>query len=231
MQGAIFSGIYGLSASQPLSCFSGNCTWEYFQTISVCSSCKNVTLSSVKLCTGSDIMPSRCNYTSPLGLIVCGIHDRGMSTTSTWTLLSATAESTESSLVTIAFVKNSMELDNVGKIAAPEVHECKVRFCARTISGVAVQNSKIHDGTTKAATILLDWAVHPQYNNTIKVQGPEALGYVTYYMNHADYITTLYSLKALFSNSSHTPGTGYKTTPESTQWGITCVLYNSTNIT
>ncbi|KAK7536607.1 hypothetical protein IWX49DRAFT_593740 [Phyllosticta citricarpa] len=66
MQGAIFAGAYGLSSGSLLQCPTGNCTWDPFVTLGVCSSCLDVTAECDQTCSSNSKSDSVsfCSYTT-----------------------------------------------------------------------------------------------------------------------------------------------------------------------
>ncbi|KAK8171336.1 hypothetical protein BKA80DRAFT_306094 [Phyllosticta citrichinensis] len=72
MQGAIFAGAYGLSSGSLLQCPTGNCTWDPFIPLGVCSGCLNITAECNRSCSPNTEEQTdsvkTCSYTTKDGI-------------------------------------------------------------------------------------------------------------------------------------------------------------------
>jgi hypothetical protein len=155
MQGAIFNGIYALNAPDPVTCTTANCHWDKFATLAVCSSCKDVTVTTKKTCATLNLFPE-CNYTTPNG------HNLSSSATvdghsgNIRTTINSTAANPSPSFEWFGSMLNDTLLMTLGAIiispippyaseppSIPEgvIVDCELRWCAALYDNITVTNN------------------------------------------------------------------------------------------
>lgn len=178
MAKAINTGIFGDTATQSLTCPTGNCTWPDLTTVGVCSSCQNVTLETKQEChvdpgtnetiIGMDIVDNykdNCTYTTPGGAVLTGSNNSTGLGGNTTTLLVMTTPDMITSTDTMytstdtTIIKNPMQ--GRGNHTVPtgvlEVFQCTLRLCARTFSNASVTSGDAWSGvSTRSSNMSVD---------------------------------------------------------------------------
>ena len=135
MKAAIYDGIFyqNISATATAispTCSTGNCTFEQYSSLYVCSQCVDVTSLVHNTCTGSNSSSSSCTYTLPNGLN--GTQGRTLLQTST------------GALSTTEFTDRGPTISNFSSILFnPDVSalDCILYFCGKTYQSSVVRGS------------------------------------------------------------------------------------------
>lgn len=153
MQGAILNGLYNLSVPVKFTCPTGQCQWNEYSTLAVTSSCADVTSATNVSCnqTGRKVV---CSYTTPNNLLIkaSAFHGSGPDY---FTYFNTSARISEPYLggvlnnSIINFAMARMESGSLDNLTRPEVTECDMRWCARTVQGVNVTNGMFNSGIAK----------------------------------------------------------------------------------
>ena len=135
MQGAVFDGLYELNPTISYTCPTGNCTFWEFGSLGICSSCQDVTSTTLSHCSRSG-QETRCTYDTPSGFTLgsSNITDK------------PSGEKTYVDLMTVANDTNpiylaAFMLPKTGDWQ-PTISECSLKWC-----GKVYQNTNVTNGT------------------------------------------------------------------------------------
>jgi hypothetical protein len=158
MQGAMLAGIYssGIDPSRYESCSSPNCTFPAASSLSICSSCEDITSETEMECddneSGINVEDFSCNYTTPSNMTLQATMGPAPSAGRFFTLLNASAEANflsfggdgtappDGHIARFAILRmgngNMSDLSNTDGFLPDEgrVEECKISWCKSTYS-------------------------------------------------------------------------------------------------
>lgn len=160
MEGAILAGLFNLTLTPDFRCDDPRCTWNSFTTLAVTSSCQNVTENTKIQCMSvTRGAPPKfwCNYTTPAGHMIyaesggrlqSGFFDTYFNTTAfqmappilPWPAVDKRVINSTILRLAIANMQGDFSMKN------PEFMECDIRWCARTLPNLTVENGKLDAG-------------------------------------------------------------------------------------
>ena len=181
--------MFGSYDTTPYDCTSGECSWEPFESIGVCSTCRDVTAATNDTMTcveghmthNQSLVTNRtCHYQTPSGYQLDGQASNYGVMRSAWrhhTLWNSTTqlnwrfgntEDPQFGISTFAALRFS-EYDDVA-VARPEIwlesaHECTLSWCAKQFGSSAVRAGSLHDEPT-LSTLLSSMVSAPCRNVT-----------------------------------------------------------------
>lgn len=136
MQGAVFDGLYALNRTIPFTCPTGNCTFWEFGSLGICSSCQDVTTTTLKDCHRSK-MQTICKYHTPSG----------------FTLKSSNVTDDPSGEKTHVDIMTTTNDTNPFYLAAfmlpeseawePTISECSLKWCGKIYNNASVINGTL----------------------------------------------------------------------------------------
>lgn len=143
---AIYTGIFGQTSFETLTCPTGNCTWPDLATIGVCNSCENITLTTEKHCYSgaspeNDTYSDGCKYKTPSGVELSGSNG-GSSRINMSTILTAATTDTNNSYAYLnaTILKNPLQIKtNYTTPTGPlEIYDCSIQLCSKVFSKASV---------------------------------------------------------------------------------------------
>jgi hypothetical protein len=136
LQSAIMTALYNQSMPYQFSCGTGNCTWPSFYSLGVCSTCANVSVTSVHRKCDYGYHPTTCNYTTQGGFNLSFNTTPGI-WASTKSVASIPANASDQ-LATIA-----IGIAHNYNIEAPNITECSFSWCVKGYHDVSVASGII----------------------------------------------------------------------------------------
>ena len=159
MQGAIMNGLYNISAPFHFTCSTGNCQWDAFSTLAVTSTCRNVTSESEIVCERLARGAKSCNYTTPLGLRIESsyVTSSGGGNIVNFNLtaldmptfggrFSSNEDNGPNDTLATFAIANMRTPFSLEK---PDVTECTMRWCARIMHNLRVENGIMTPGESE----------------------------------------------------------------------------------
>ncbi|KXJ86909.1 hypothetical protein Micbo1qcDRAFT_208686 [Microdochium bolleyi] len=141
MLGAFYGGMYSLSSRRlEVTCQSGNCTWPPFETLGICSSCRDIS--------GDVVVFQAQNYlgesyiTTPDGVNVQFMKTRAVATNLT-SFKTGTRRLDTLSANIVSPVIAQFGTGNTGNSARATVTDCAICWCAQRFSGVSTVNGVV----------------------------------------------------------------------------------------
>lgn len=146
IQGAFYDGYYDLGKSSiDFNCPSSNCSWEIFNSLGVCSACRNVTenaqvIINNRTTLGPQNMPIIENYTiqTPGGWsIELGVIDL-VAAAAEQSFLGSTLDTLSANLVSMIIVQRPFQPFEQPVVDYYFTTECSISWCAKQYSNVTI---------------------------------------------------------------------------------------------
>ncbi|KAJ9150436.1 DUF3176 domain-containing protein [Pleurostoma richardsiae] len=154
LKAAVYNGLFAENGKPllnlPVSCQTGNCTWEPFDTLAVCNSCVDMTQYMTRYCangtqTGGDM--SECGWSLPNGAV---LNDSSIAFSMTSQFPSATGESPYSEIMKLSFMGTESQSGEAGNLQ-PWARQCTLQTCVQTIES-AIVNGELSENVTEVTT-------------------------------------------------------------------------------
>ncbi|KAK2056872.1 hypothetical protein LY76DRAFT_547640 [Colletotrichum caudatum] len=163
---AVYNGLFAENGkpwlSLPVSCQTGNCTWEPFETLGVCNSCVDITEFMNRACEDGS-MPEgsmkECGWSVPLGAKL-KTHADVFSMTPIFP--QGLGDMPYSTIMKLVFMGTEKQEGVAGDLA-PWARQCTLQACVQTL------NSSIVNGELK------ETIVHTKTNDTVATATQESL--------------------------------------------------------
>ena len=152
IEGAVLSGLYGLNLQSPFSCSAPQCTWPRFNSLGVCSTCRDVTQFTNVSCGQAVSFGTNqiCNYTTPRNFNLSAVYIMDAHSTQR-TLFNSTGIGYDGDdhflphfLVSFATLK----LPDYTTLPIPraEIFECDLKWCAKSYANAGTINGTFTGG-------------------------------------------------------------------------------------
>lgn len=169
MVGAALTGLFGPGSAATFSCDSGNCTWPAFDSLAICSSCQDVSTSTVSRCHTPLDGFFDCEYTTPAGLSLSAYsqclgaptgvtNPQGallrLNNTNNVTPLGSWENGTLLAIAAARFRTSYLRSDEVCPLPEPTIWDCSLSWCAQTYGASASVNGRLSDNPTEVNPLL-----------------------------------------------------------------------------
>ncbi|VUC34318.1 unnamed protein product [Clonostachys rosea] len=241
MQGAILAGLFSraIDTSAYEQCSTSNCSWPVASSLSVCSSCQDVTASSTKNCTdnkmGWNVQDLTCNYTTPAKNKLQAKKGPASSASyyTTWVDTATGPGNSNPSnggpavIGTVSILKTGDPANSTvyKDIYNAHIDECNFYWCKTTYT----ENKVFANGLRVSETTreLLNWDQSVGLSNQPLVSAIDEGNKTSYPINLIDSIGVNRMLASFFSTSL--VDQDYQS-PLQTEFSIARLLYNTNNI-
>lgn len=144
MKSAVYSGLFAEAGqSYPsFACESGNCTYEEYTTLAVCSTCVNLTPFMTRYCNGTTDQ-SQCGWQVPQGALLR--NDKDVFSMTSY-LPSIAGDMPYTNIIKLIFMGTEAQ-DGQPLNYNPWATQCTLDYCAQTVS-TAIVNGKISENVT-----------------------------------------------------------------------------------
>ncbi|CAI6098113.1 unnamed protein product [Clonostachys chloroleuca] len=234
MQGAILAGIFSqtIDTGAYEQCSTSNCSWPVASSLSICSSCQDVTASTTKNCSGTLATKAQiCNYTTPARNELAAERGPGGSSTYYATYIDTSArfgsntinDGAPAIISSVAMLRTRDPGNLTGSPNTYNAHidECHFYWCKITYNEnrIFANGSRISETSRE----LLNW---DQSNRVPKVAVIDKGNTTSYPINVIDSSGIARMLQSLFSTSLIYQG---YSNPVETEFSIAQLLYNTAN--
>ncbi|KAK8169757.1 hypothetical protein IWX90DRAFT_189076 [Phyllosticta citrichinensis] len=166
MQGAIFAGAYGLSSGSLLQCPTGNCTWDPFIPLGVCSGCLNITAECNRSCSPNTEEQTdsvkTCSYTTKDGInLSAESKTEGLVQ---YTMLNSTVRggisTTDAKIARSIILQTPPVVTGTNGVPLPkdaEIQQCTFNWCLRDYPAQFMENSE----TTPVSSVMSSCTLLP----------------------------------------------------------------------
>lgn len=234
MQGAILAGIFSqtIDTGAYEQCSTSNCSWPVASSLSICSSCQDVTASTTKNCSGTLATKAQiCNYTTPARNELAAERGPGGSLTYYATYIDTSArfgsdtinDGTPAIISSVAMLRTQ---DPRNMSAHPNTYNARIDECHFYWCKITYNENRIFANGSRISETsreLLNW---DQSNRVPKVAVIDKGNTTSYPINVIDSSGIARMLQSLFSTSLVYQGYN---SPVETEFSIAQLLYNTAN--
>ncbi|CAH0052920.1 unnamed protein product [Clonostachys solani] len=233
MQGAILAGIFSqtIDTGAYEQCSTSNCSWPVASSLSICSSCQDVTASTTKNCSGTQATTGQvCNYTTPAKNELSAKRGPAGSATYYATYIDTSAsfgsnmdDGTPAIIRSVAMLRaqDPKNMTASAKIYNAQIDECHFYWCKITYNEnrIFANGSRISETSRE----LLNWG---KFIGVPKMTVIDKENTTSYLINAIDSSGIARMLQSLFSTSLIYQD--FQNSVE-TEFSIAQLLYNTAN--